>query len=163
MQAEVASLLIFYVNLGLAFPALFLGHLRLTVLDWSDFNLAADQVVARPARDTLSELAMMIGYQIPRGMIFAQGMDLDLDSIEGAIIGTVRGAENKPVGLFVFVLVGLINLWFFFLGFFFLRFIVLGFPVLGGSRIVHTESSHRHHAGESNRTQVSNHRLRLPR
>jgi len=89
----------------------------------------------------------MIGYQIPRGMIFAQGMDLDLDSIEGAIIGTVRGAENKPVGLFVFVLVGLINLWFFFLGFFFLRFIVLGFTVLGGSRIAHTESGHRREAG----------------
>src|SRR5215472_3752999 len=168
MQAEVASLLIFNVNLGLAFPALPLGHLRFTVLDWSDFNLAADQVVARPARDTLSELAMMIGYQIPRGMIFAQGMDPDLNSIEGAIIRAVGGAENKPVGFFVLVLVGLINLWFFFLAFFFLgflflAFIVLGFTVLGGSRIAQTKSGHCHKAGESNRTQVSNHRLRLPR
>src|SRR5215472_2028992 len=133
MQADVASFLIFYVNLGLAFPALLLRHLRFAVLDWSDFNLAADQVVARPARDTLSELAMMIGYQIPRGMIFAQGMDLDLNSVEWSIIRTVRGADNKPVGLFVLVLVALINLWFFILGFFFLRFIVLGFIVLGGS------------------------------
>jgi hypothetical protein len=148
MQAEVASFLIFYVNLGLAFPALLLGHLRFTVLDWSDFNLAADQVVAGPARDTLSELAMMIGYQVPRGMIFAQGMDLDLDSVEWSIIRTVRGAENKPVGLFVLALVALINLWFFFLGFFFLRFIVLGFTVLGGSRIAHTKSGHRREAGE---------------
>src|SRR5215470_12723926 len=99
MQAEVASFLIFYVNLGLAFPALLLRHLRFTVLDWSDFNLAPHQVVAWPARDTLSKLAMMIGYQIPRGMIFAQGMDPNLNSIEGAIIRTVRRAENKPVGL----------------------------------------------------------------
>src|SRR5215470_7125616 len=104
MQAEVASFLIFYVNLGLAFPTLLLRHLRFTVLDWSDFNLAEDQVVARPARDTLSELPMMIGYQIPRGMIFAQGMDLDSNSIERAIIRTVGGAENKPVRLFVLVL-----------------------------------------------------------
>src|SRR5215510_595411 len=112
MQAKIAPFLIFYVNFRLALPALLLRHLRFTVLDWSDFNLAADKVVARPARDTLSELAMMIGYQIPRGMIFAQGMNPDLNSVERAIIRAVRGAENKPVGLFVLVLVALINLRF---------------------------------------------------
>src|SRR5262249_20017452 len=158
MQAEVASFLIFNVNLGLAFPALLLRHLRFTVLDWSDFNLAADKVVARPARDTLSELAMMIGYQIPRGMIFAQGMNPDLNSVERAIIRAVRGAENKAVGLVVLVFGVLVAL-----RFFLLSFVVLVFIVLGRSRIAHTESSYHHQGGDSNRTQVSNHRLRLPR
>ena len=47
MQAEVAPFLIFYVNLGLALPALLLRHLRFTVLDWSDFDLATDQAHLR--------------------------------------------------------------------------------------------------------------------
>src|SRR5260370_10323809 len=124
MQAEVAPLLIINVNFGLALPALLLRHLRFAILDRRDFNLAVHLVIAWTRRHALGKFAVMIGDKIPCGTFLACGMDRHANSVDGAVIRAKGCAEDKPVGIFVLVLLGLlplVALVFIFLGFVILR------------------------------------------
>src|SRR5262249_15494663 len=99
MKREITLFLAGDVDFGLAGETLLSGFVRLSVFYGNDFNYARRHVVAGSGRDALRELATMIGMKLPRRMLPALGMDSDLHTVDGPVIGPVRSAEDHGVRL----------------------------------------------------------------
>src|ERR1051326_6480305 len=65
------------------------------------FRLAVNQVIARPWRHTLGKLAPMVRGQIPTGMFFSLWANRNFHAIQRPIIGSIGGAKDQGVRLFL--------------------------------------------------------------
>ena len=93
MQAEVAPLLVVNVNCPFTPQVLLLRFVRFAVFD-GNLNLAVNHVVARTRGYPLGKFAMMVGLEIPGGMLLVRGMYRYANSVDRAVIWA-KGRTKK--------------------------------------------------------------------
>src|SRR5258708_12477291 len=72
-----------------------------------------NQVIARPGRNTLCELAPMVRRQVPARVFFRLWADRNFHAIQRPVIGSKGGAKDQGVGLFCFALIFFFSCLFF--------------------------------------------------
>jgi len=97
MQAGVFALVVVDVNGGvLSVDGLAIGR-------FDAFKVRRKNVVGFSSGNALSELAMMVGIDIPADFLGLVGgtANLDVDSVDGAIVGAPDRTSDQRVGLVV--------------------------------------------------------------
>ena len=94
VQPDVYAFIILYVNWNL-----FREMEGFPVHGFYTFKIGTDDVVIFPSGDALSELASMVGINLPSGFLVGGAPDPDLHAKHRMVVGSPHRAKNKRIGI----------------------------------------------------------------
>jgi hypothetical protein len=94
MEADVDAFVVLYVDWNL------LDEMqRLSIGGFHAFEIGFDDVVGLAGGNALGEFSRVVGKSLPLRFFIRDATNLDFDSVDGVIVGSPDGAEDKSVGV----------------------------------------------------------------